>query len=140
MFWAYIAFSQFLIIWYGNMPEETMWYAQRLQPGWAWVTLILVLGHFVLPFFFLLGRDAKRKRGTLLTGAVWLLAMHYLDLYWLVMPNLHHGGFRPHLLDATTFVAIGGFFLGSLGFLMRRSVLVPIRDPRLAESLSFENL
>ncbi|MDA2932782.1 quinol:cytochrome C oxidoreductase [Acidobacteria bacterium AH-259-D05] len=140
VFWAYIAFSQFLLIWYGNIPEETAWYAERLEHGWAWVTLILVLGHFVLPFFFLLPRDVKRRRSTLLTGAVWLLAMHYLDLYWLVMPNLHPQGFHPHLLDATTLVAIGSFFVGWLAFLMGRTALVPIRDPRLAESLSFENM
>ncbi|MDA2926472.1 quinol:cytochrome C oxidoreductase [Acidobacteria bacterium AH-259-G07] len=139
VFWAYIAFSQFLLIWYANIPEETVWYAQRLTHGWWWVTAFLALGHFVLPFFFLLPREVKRKRVTLVTAGVWLLAMHYLDLYWLVMPNLHPEGFHPHLLDATTWIALGGLFLGFLGISMRHSALVPIRDPRLAESLSFEN-
>ncbi|MFQ5790619.1 MAG: hypothetical protein ACE5JI_09115 [Acidobacteriota bacterium] len=138
-FWAYIAFSQFMLIWYGNIPEETSWYAHRLQHGWTTVSWGLAVGHFVLPFFFLLPRDVKRKRATLLIGAFWLLAMHYLDLYWLVMPNFHLDGFAPHLLDITTLAGVGGVFLGTLTVLLRRSALVPLGDPRLLESLSFEN-
>jgi len=92
VFWAYIAFSQFMLIWYGNIPEETLWYAHRTGPGWEGVTVALAAGHFVLPFFVLLSRDVKRRVPTLAAGAVWMLAMHYLDLYWLVMPSLDPRG------------------------------------------------
>jgi hypothetical protein len=140
VFWAYIAFSQFMLIWYGNLPEETVWYAHRTAPGWEGATVALAAGHFVLPFFFLLSRAVKRRPATLVAGAVWMLAMHYLDLYWLVMPSLEPHGLDPHPLDAATLVAVVGFGAGALGLLARRRPLVPVRDPRLAESLSFENV
>jgi hypothetical protein len=140
VFWAYIAFSQFMLIWYGNLPEETLWYAHRTGPGWEGATVALAAGHFVLPFFFLLSRAVKRRAPTLVAGAVWMLAMHYLDLYWLVMPSLDPAGLRPHALDAATLVAVVGFGAGAFGLLMRRRALVPVRDPRLPESLSFENV
>jgi hypothetical protein len=139
VFWAYIGFSQFMLIWYANMPEETIWYRHRLEHGWERVTVALVLGHFVLPFFFLLSRDVKRRRGTLAAAALWLLAMHYVDLYWLVMPAVSES-FRPHWLDLVTLVGVGGLALGAFGWLVRRPALVPVADPRLPESLSFENM
>ncbi len=140
VFWAYIAFSQYMLIWYANLPEETAWYAHRLAPGWKGVSVGLAVGHFVLPFFFLLPREAKRRPATLGAAAAWLLAMHYLDLYWLVMPGLHRQGVQPHLLDLLTLVAVLGLFLAAWGLLARRRPLVPVGDPRLAESLSFENV
>ncbi len=142
VFWAYIAFSQYMLIWYGNMPEETVWFLERLGHGWLGLTLVLALGNFVLPFFYLLSRDVKRHRLALGIGSGWLLAMHYVDVYWLVMPSLsaHRAGFRPHWLDLLALLAVAGLFLGSLGLLMRRPALVPVADPRLPESLSFENM
>jgi hypothetical protein len=140
-FWAYIAFSQFMLIWYGNIPEETLWYAHRWEHGWQHLSVILALGHFVVPFFFLLPRAMKRRRALILIASCWMLLMHYLDLYWLVMPSFRpEQGLHPHLLDLTTLLAVGGVFAGVLGHLMRRSSLVPVRDPRLAESLAFENV
>jgi uncharacterized membrane protein YpjA len=139
VFWAYIGFSQFMLIWYANMPEETIWYRHRLEHGWERVTVALVLGHFVLPFFFLLSRDVKRRRGTLAVAALWLLAMHYVDLYWLVMPAVSES-FRPHWLDLVALVGVGGLALGAFGWLVRGPALVPVADPRLPESLSFENM
>jgi len=141
VFWGYIAFSQFLLIWYGNIPEETVWFAHRWDdPGWRTVSIALVLGHFVLPFFFLLPRATKRNRLLLSLGALWMLAMHYLDLYWLVMPAYHGEEAVSGLVLAAAFVGVGGLFLGLLGSLMRKPALVPVRDPRLPESLSFENM
>lgn len=140
VFWAYIAFSQFMLIWYGNIPEETLWYAHRLEHGWQPVSVALAVGHFVVPFFFLLPRDVKRRPATLAAGAAWLLVMHYLDLYWLVMPALADDGFGLHPLDLLTLAGVLGLFVAALGLLMRRPALVPLRDPRLAESMSFENL
>ena len=139
-FWAYIAFSQFFLVWYANIPEETIWYQARLEGSWKTVSIFLVAGHFVAPFFFLMGRTVKRKGATLAAGGAWLLAMHFVDLYWQIMPTLHPEGLRPSVLDVAALVAVGGCFVAAAGWLMRRQALVPVRDPRLAESLAFENM
>ncbi len=138
-FWAYIAFSQFFLMWYANLPEETIWYKARMEGSWMTVSLFLMAGHFGVPFFYLMGRAVKRRGSTLAIGGVWLLAMHFVDLYWQVMPTLHPEGLRPSLLDVSAFLAVGGCFVAVTGWLMRRQALVPLRDPRLAESLAFEN-
>ena len=138
-FWAYIGFSQFFLIWYGNLPEETIWYKARLEGSWQTVSLFLMAGHFVAPFLYLMGRTVKRKGTTLAIGGVWLLFMHFVDLYWQVMPTLHPEGVRPSVLDVAAFLAVGGCFVAAASWLMRRQALVPVRDPRLAESLAFEN-
>jgi hypothetical protein len=138
-FWAYIAFSQFFLIWYANLPEETIWYKARLEGSWEGISLLLMAGHFAIPFFYLMGRPVKRRGSTLAVGAVWILAMHFVDLYWQVMPTLHPEGVRLSALDVAAFVAIGGAFVTATSWLMRRQALVPIRDPRLAESMAFEN-
>ena len=140
VFWAYIAFSQFFLVWYANLPEETIWYRARMEGSWMTVSLFLMAGHFVAPFFYLMGRAVKRRGATLAVGGAWLLAMHFVDLYWQVMPTLHPEGFRPSALDVAALVAVGGCFVAAAGWLMRRQALVPLRDPRLAESLAFENV
>ena len=139
-FWAYIAFSQFFLMWYANLPEETIWYKARIEGSWLRISILLMVGHFVAPFFYLMGRSVKRNGATLALGGAWLLFMHFVDLYWQVMPTLHPEGFRPSLLDAAAFVTVGGCFVAAAGWLMRRQALVPLRDPRLAESLAFENV
>jgi hypothetical protein len=140
VFWTYIAFSQFFLIWYANLPEETGWFRARIEGSWLQVSVFLALGHFVAPFFYLMGRPVKRNSATLAAGGAWLLAMHFVDLYWQVMPTLHPEGFRPAALDVAAFVAIGGCFVAAASWLIRRQALVPIRDPRLGESLAFENV
>ena len=87
VFWTYIAFSQYFLYWYGNIPEETAFYAHRLVPGWKPLSLVLMFGHFVFPFFFMMSRHIKRNVRTLAFGAAWVLVLHYIDMYWLVMPN-----------------------------------------------------
>jgi hypothetical protein len=139
-FWAYIAFSQYFLMWYGNMPEETIFYKNRMEGSWLTVSLLLLFGHFVAPFFYLMGRTVKRRGVTLAAGGAWILAMHFVDLYWQVMPTLHPEGLRPTVLDVAALVTIGGCFVGAVSWLMRRQALVPLRDPRLAESLAFENV
>lgn len=139
-FWAYIGFSQFFLIWYANIPEETTWYKTRIESSWLAVSLLLMAGHFLAPFFYLMGRSVKRSGSTLAVGAVWLLVMHYVDLYWQVMPTLHPEGLRPSVLDVAAFLAVGGCFVAAASWLMRRQALVPLRDPRIAESLAFENV
>lgn len=140
VFWAYIAFSQFMLIWYGNLPEETIWFAQRWKDGWQYASILLAAGHFFIPFFVLLSRDTKRQMKIIGAAAIWMLVMHYLDLYWLVMPSVDSAGLQFHLLDLLALVGLGGLFLAALIQVSMRSALVPTHDPRLAESLSFENV
>jgi hypothetical protein len=138
-FWAYIAFSQFFLIWYANLPEETIWFRARIEGSWKMVSVLLMAGHFGAPFLYLMGRAVKRRGATLAIGGAWILAMHFVDLYWQVMPTLHPDGVRPSALDVAALVAIGGCFVAVASWLLRRQALVPLRDPRLAESLAFEN-
>jgi len=140
IFWAYIAFSQYFLIWYANIPEETVYYIGRQVGSWQTVGVILAFGHFLFPFFFLMPRAVKRAPGLLLVGSLWQLLMHFVDLHWCVMPVLHHDGAHFGLTDVATFLAVGGFFLAALGWVSSRRALVPIKDPRLSESLSFENV
>jgi hypothetical protein len=140
VFWSYIGFSQFFLVWYANLPEETVWYMARLEGSWLTVSIALMVGHFVAPFFYLMGRTVKRNGTTLAVGGAWLLAMHFVDLYWQVMPTLHPEGFSPSVLDVAALMAVGGSFVAAASWLMRRQALVPLRDPRLAESLAFENV
>ena len=86
MLWAYMSFSQYLIIWSGNLPEEIPWYLRRTRGGWQWVALVLIVFHFFLPFFVLLFRENKRHGRLLVRVAAWVLAMHWLDLVWLIVP------------------------------------------------------
>ena len=139
-FWAYIAFSQFFLMWYANLPEETIWYKARLEGSWKVISILLMAGHFGVPFFYLMGYAVKRRGWTLALGGAWLLAMHFIDIYWQVMPTLHPEGLRPSLLDIAALLAVGGTFVAAASWLMRRQALVPVRDPRIAESLAFENV
>lgn len=140
VFWAYIGFSQYFLIWYGNLPEETIFFRNRLEGGWGNASVLLAVGHFAVPFLFLLPRATKRSAVALSAAAVWLLLMHLLDLYWLVLPSLHGTGAGPGLADAGALLAVGGAFLGAFGWLTRRHPLLPVGDPRLAESMAFENV
>jgi hypothetical protein len=140
IFWAYIGFSQYFLIWYANIPEETLYYIERATGSWLTVSRLLAFGHFALPFFFLMPRAVKRHSGLMILASVWLLVMHFLDLHWCVMPVLHHDGIHFGMTDVAAFAAVGGFFLAALGWVSSRRALVPIKDPRLPESLSFENV
>ena len=143
VFWSYIAFSQFMLIWYANIPEETLWFAHRWEGSWAYVTVLLGLGHFVLPFFFLMSRYTKRKKRTLMIGAAWLLIMHWVDMYWLIQPplttshELHGATFG--LVDITAFVGIGGILIGVFTRQLAARPMVAYRDPRIDESLAMDN-
>jgi hypothetical protein len=136
-FWAYVAFSQFMLIWIANIPEEVPWYILRIDGGWKWVGIFLALFHFVVPFFLLLSRDLKRSPGALSLVAGWLLLAHWVDLYWLVMPHLDPGGPRPSLWDLTAFVGVGGAAVAFTLFRLRGAFTVPVRDPYLEDSLRY---
>jgi len=140
VFWAYIAFSQYMLIWYANIPEETVWYLRRQNGEWAVVGLALLFGHFVVPFLVLMSRWQKRRPGVLAACCVWVLLMHLLDMYWLVIPQTSPTSARPSLVDITCFLGVGGLYVAGLALSLRRQALVPLRDPRLRESLAFENV
>jgi len=140
IFWAYIGFSQYFLIWYANIPEETIYYMRRMAGSWLSISELLAVRHFFIPFFFLMPRAVKRRPGMLMAAAIWMLIMHFLDLHWCIMPVLHPEGFQLRAVDVATFCAVGGVFLAALGWVSSRRALVPLKDPRLPESLSFENV
>ena len=139
VFWAYIGFSQYFLIWYGNIPEETLWYRHRLAHGWQTMAIVLAVGHFAIPFLFLMSRVIKQKPRLLMLGAAWMLLMHLADLYWIVMPNLYPHGPHFSLVDVTALVGVGGLFVAVFAWVLGRRALIPVKDPRLPESLSLDS-
>ncbi|MCR9244461.1 MAG: hypothetical protein NXI31_05475 [bacterium] len=168
VFWTYTNFSQFMLIYYANLPEETHWFAVRAQEGWGAIGMILIVGHFLFPFAFLLSRHVKRSGLGLSFGAIFLLVIHCFDMQFLILPGntgghghgagTENGAEHAHGAAGGTFGeqfgeylhnvswADFGCFAGLLAivagltiFNIRRTNLVPVRDPRLAESLHFQN-
>ncbi len=139
VFWAYIAFSQYFLIWYANIPEETIWFQHRWQGSWKYVSLLIVFGHFVLPFLVLLGRAAKRNLKVMTFMGCWMLFIHWVDFYWLVFPNLHHHGIHISWMDFTSMLAVGGVTLWYFWRRLTAQALVPCNDPKLQASINFEN-
>jgi hypothetical protein len=136
-FWAYIAFSQFLLIWIANVPEEVPWFILRIDGGWGVVGAILAAFQFLVPFFLLLSRDLKRSPRALAWVAAWVLLMHWVDLYWLVMPHLDPAGPRPSLWDLSAFVGVGGLTVAFAVARMRGTLAIPARDPYIEDSLRY---
>jgi hypothetical protein len=139
VFWAYIAFSQYMLQWYANLPDETHWFSVRQQHGWGWVGLALVFGHFLVPFAALLTRPPKRNPHVLAVIAAWMLFMCWVDLYWLAMPAGSPGSALPHLIDVTVWIGLAALLLAAAAFTARGRALLAEGDPRLHESLAFEN-
>ena len=141
IFWAYIGFSQYMLIWYANIPEETVYFLRRNTGTWWYFSQFMVIGHFFGPFLFLLFNRTKKTPFVLCGMAVWILAMHLLDMYIIVMPALHKNGFSMDalFLDVFSLIAIGctlaAVFIKRLG----ESSLFPVRDPRLAQSIALKN-
>jgi hypothetical protein len=140
IFWAYIAFSQYLLIWYANIPEETVWFLHRLEGSWSWASAAILFGHFIIPFFVLLSRSAKRNLGTLKFMAIWLLAFQWLDWYWQVMPQFHQEGVAFHWLDVATLAAVGSAFGLLFWNRMKAHSLLPVGDPRFEQAMHFQNI
>jgi hypothetical protein len=131
MLWAYFSFSQFLIIWSGNLPEEIPWYIRRLQGPFKWVGLVLVIFHFALPFMMLLSRDLKRNARRLAVLAVAVIIVRLVDLYWLIAPEFHHGEFHLHLLDIIVPIGLGGIWVWFFCRQLKNRPLLPVGDPEL---------
>ncbi len=127
MVWAYFAFSQWLIIWAGNLPEEITWYMRRLNGGWGYVGLFLVLFHFAVPFVFLLSRPFKRDVRRLVWLAIWLMMMRYLDLFWMIEPNFS-GRLSVTWADVVVPIAMGGLWLAYFFRNLNAMPLLPAYD------------
>jgi len=136
IFWAYIAFSQFMLIWYANIPEETEFYLMRSHSGWLAVSLALLIFRFWVPFLALLPRDAKRNDMNLVAVSVLVLVMQYVDLYWLVYPNFFDGAPQFGFMEISIFLGFSGLFLVALTGFMSKYNLVAVKDPRLHEALN----
>jgi hypothetical protein len=135
MLWAYFGFSQLLIIWSGNQPEEISFYRSRLYGGWGVVAVMVLVLHFFIPFFALLSRDLKRNQALLPKIAMWLLAMRCLDLYWWTRPEFTSNAL-PSLWDVATLLALGGIWLWFFALQLKQLPLLPLGEPKLAEAIA----
>ncbi len=159
-FWAYTAFSQFMLIWYANVAEETVFYNYRMfNEGWKWVSIVLTFGQWLIPFVLLMSRWSKRILPLFAVFCVWQLCFHWLDLYWNVMPNYHwgsgeHEGVKAitgpltgpvmdnnvdfNIADITTWFALIALFVAGVGRGLKGN-LIPVKDPNLGASVAHEN-
>jgi hypothetical protein len=135
MLWAYFSFSQYLIIWSGNLPEEIAWYLHRLQTGWRAVALTLVVFHFALPFVLLLSRTIKREASTIVKVAAGVLVARLVDLFWLIAPEFHRDGVSVSWLDIVLPLSLGSFWLGCFVWQLRGRAILPVHDPQFDEAL-----
>jgi len=139
IFWGYMAFSQYFLIWYANIPEETIYFRHRWEGTWKIFTMALVFGHFVVPFVGLMTRAAKRNMKWLVSMSIWILLMHWIDIYWMAVPVLHHHGIHIVWMDITLFLGIGAVFMGIFWKYFSSKALIPVNDVGLSESVKFSN-
>jgi hypothetical protein len=139
MLWAYFSFSQFLIIWAGNLPEEIPFYLERLSHGWGAVSAIIVVGHFVLPFCLLLSADLKKRPRTLSFVAWFIVAIRLVDIIWLVGPTFNHGGMPVTLANIGIPVGLAGLWVLLVAVQLKKHPLVPVNDPGFRHMLANPN-
>jgi hypothetical protein len=137
VFWAYIAFSQFLIIWIGDVPLDASWYVTRAAGSWGTLALVIVAGQFALPFVVLLPRELKRRPRVMAALGWLLLAMHVLDMYWLVLPALHPQRVTPSWLDAAALLTVSGFATAAAAWRSRGREWLPLGDPYLTVAMRY---
>ena len=140
IFWAYVSFSQYYLIWYANIPEETAWYYLRTHNGWENVGRLIIFGHFMVPFWVILSRHMKRNRTVLGLICGWMLLMHYVDLYFITMPSLHHHGLHPHWLDLSCVLGLSGFATALFARRYLSAAGVAHKDPQLIASMEYDNV
>jgi hypothetical protein len=136
-FWTYIAFSQLMLIWIAGLPDETPFYITRFSRGWAPIGILLILGHFFIPFGALLSRSLKRNPERLKRVAYWILFIHLVDIFWLVMPSRDPQGFALRWTDFTAFLGVGMVGIAYGVSLLRGKLPVPVKDPYIAESIRY---
>lgn len=132
MLWAYFAFSQLIIIYAGNLPEEIPWYLNRMEGGWEYIGLGVILFHFALPFVLLLSRNLKRNAGRLAALAVFVLLVRFLDMYFMITPAFTPKVLDVHWQDLAAFVGVGGIWLATFVRQLQKRPLLPLQDPELA--------
>src|SRR5207244_1539522 len=138
MLWTYFAFSQYLIIWSGNLPEETVWYVARKHGGWGAIALAIVILQFVFPFLTLLSRAAKKSSERLATLALLILIMRVVDVIWLIEPAFNKSAeehFHLSWMDAVAPLAFGGLWIAAFAWQLQKRALVPLNDPQLEQAL-----
>jgi hypothetical protein len=135
MLWAYFSFSQYLIIWSGNLPEEISWYLHRLQSGWRFVGLALVVFHFAMPFCLLLSRAVKREGRMIVKVAAGILIVRLVDLFWLIAPEFHQHGIAVSWMDILLPATLGSIWLGCFVSRLRGRAILPVHDPQFDETL-----
>jgi hypothetical protein len=136
-FWAYIAFSQYLLIWYADLPEETSWFFQRWDGNWKIISIALIFIHFVVPYFGLLSQYSKMNPKRLIIISVWILFAHYLDLYWLIMPSFNNGNVSFGWVDVAAMLLVAGIIIVIFNLSFRRNNIMPVGDPKLKDGLDF---
>jgi hypothetical protein len=135
MLWAYFSFSQYLIIWAGNLPQEIRWYVNRLQSGWRFIGVALVVFHFIVPFVLLLSRTMKREGRLIAMIAIAILLSRLLDLFWLIAPEFHTQGIVVSWMDVVLPLALGAIWLGCFISQLRGRPILPLHDPQFDEAL-----
>jgi len=138
-FYTYVSYSQYMLQWYANIPEETAWWRHRMEGSWLTVSLAMPFLRFIIPFFALLCRPAKRSLKMITFIAIWSLIVEYIDLYWVVMPTYYKNGPEPHWLDLATLVTTVSICGLAFWNRFRKHKMVPVGDLRLEQSLHFEN-
>lgn len=139
IFWGYMAFSQYFLIWYANIPEETIFFRHRWEGTWKYISMLLVFGQFLIPFLALMPRAAKRNLTFLKIISIWILVMHFFDLYWIIIPNFKAYEFYISWIDLVIFLAVGGIFLTCFLYIFFKHALFAVNDPKLAESIKMVN-
>jgi hypothetical protein len=138
MFFTYLAISQFVIMYQGNLPEEVLWYQHRFEGGWQWMAVALLVFHFFFPFLILLSRDVKEKANGLAAIAGFVLFMRFVDIVWQATPTFHEHGFAMSWLDFAAPIAVGGLWVGSYLRELGKHGLLPVGEPALQEALGHE--
>jgi hypothetical protein len=136
VFWTYVSFSQFLIIWSGNLPREIDWYLHRTAGGWKWLIGLLALFHFFVPFSLLLFRVMKRSVRRLAAIAALIFTVHIVEVFWIIEPSFFPTGGRIHWLDAAAVIGVGGLWLALFAWNLKRHPLLSLNDPRIAYTLT----
>lgn len=136
VFYAYIAFSQYLLIYYGNIPEEVAWFNLHLNGSWVYLGWALVFGRFAIPFVVLLSERAKTNLKVLKYTSILILFMQFVELYWLIMPYLHKSGIQISWIDFATIIGLGCLSLGLFFNTFKKHSILPKNDPLLADSLN----
>ncbi|MBV1952611.1 MAG: hypothetical protein KUG64_10520 [Cycloclasticus sp.] len=146
VFWSYIAFSQYMLIWYASLPETTFWFVARgatTVPAdfntWSYVSIGLVIGHFLIPFLALMSRHVKRTQALLVFWSGYLLVFHWIDLWWIVMPEMSTE-IKFGIVELSCLLGLGGLYVATVVWVGSLNAIVPQKDPRLSEALTFKNM